>query len=194
MKKKAYLTPNEVATLFMVSPITVRQWAQRGMIKAVNTAGGHRRFTWAEIHKFAQERNIEIEGLGGDDGRRLLIVDDDPMVSGYLFELFVEDEAIDRVDVAIDGFDAGAKVESFKPTVIILDLMMPGLDGFEVCRRLRANPATRDVRIVAVTGYYSDGNVQKIVEAGADACLPKPIDVKQLRQALGLDEVVASNG
>jgi CheY-like chemotaxis protein len=78
------------------------------------------------------------------------------------------------------------KVESFRPHALLLDLMMPGMDGFEVCRRLRARPTLNHVRIVAMTGFPSPDNVERIMAAGADACLPKPLDTERLLAELGL--------
>ncbi|MBV8804733.1 MAG: response regulator, partial [Sinobacteraceae bacterium] len=82
--------------------------------------------------------------------------------------------------------EAGLKVESFRPHALVLDLMMPGIDGFEVCRLLRARPTLNHVRIVAITGLHSPENVERIMTAGADACLPKPLDPERLLAELGL--------
>ena len=71
------------------------------------------------------------------EAKTVLIVDDDEQVAGFLSELLSETEGVEQVLVAGDGFDAGAKVQSFKPDCIVLDLMMPGMNGFEVCRRLK---------------------------------------------------------
>ena len=68
---------------------------------------------------------------------------------------------------------------------MILDLLMPGLDGFEVCRRLRSDPELSGVRVVALTGYATPENVQRILDAGADACLGKPIGPDELLAAIG---------
>ena len=91
-----------------------------------------------------------------------------------------------ETEIARDGFEAGVKVESFRPHALVLDLMMPGIDGFEVCRRLRARPTLNHIRIVAVTGFPSTENVDRILAAGADACLEKPIDSERLLAELGL--------
>src|ERR1700761_2701459 len=90
------------------------------------------------------------------------------------------------IEIARDGFEAGVKVESFRPHALLLDLMMPGMDGFEVCRWLRSRPTLNHVRIVAMTGFPSQENVERIMTAGADACLPKPLDLERLLTELGL--------
>lgn len=180
-KPKPYLTPTEVASLLMVSPITVRQWAAKGLLKAELTLGGHRRFMRHEIERFAREHGLRLQRQDADDRTRLLVVDDDPQ----LVKL-VADMLSDRPDLAIetarDGFDAGVKVQQFGPDILLIDLKMPGLDGFEVCRRLKADPNTRGIRVIAMTGYPSPENTARALEAGAERCLAKPFDLRTLEE------------
>jgi len=180
------LTPQQVAELLMVSPVTVRQWAQKGELKALITPGGHRRFRLRDVERFGQQRGISLQLR--DEVQRILVVDDDPQLSGYLVELLGSLSEPIETEVAKDGFDAGRKVLTFRPDIVLLDLMMAGLDGFEVCRRLKQDPATRDVRIIAMTGYPSPGNIERICAAGAEACLAKPISVQALLDAIGLHQ------
>jgi CheY-like chemotaxis protein len=63
--------------------------------------------------------------------------------------------------------------------------MMPGINGIEVCRELKSDPSTKVIRVVAMTGYYSQENVNAILSAGAEACLKKPLDINQLRELIG---------
>lgn len=180
----SFLTPAEVARLLLVAPVTVRQWAQRGWLKAELTAGGHRRFLRSEVEHFARARGLTLHRQQG--GRRVLVVDDDAQLVRYLAELLQSVDGVEAVESAHDGFDAGMRVRSFQPDTILLDLMMPGLDGFEVCRLLQADPVTRSIRIVAMTGYPSEDNVQRILAAGARVCLAKPFDREQILQALDM--------
>jgi DNA-binding response OmpR family regulator len=98
----------------------------------------------------------------------------------------VDDDAGRASSLANDGFEAGVKVESFRPHALVLDLMMPGMDGFEVCKRLRARATLNHIRIVAMTGSHTAENVTRILEAGANVCLAKPFDSEELLGALGL--------
>ena len=170
----------------MVSPVTVRQWAQKGWLKAELTAGGHRRFLIAEVKRFARERGLTLQLPDDDQRQRILIVDDNEKLAGYLVELFHHLPDAPEVEVAYDGFEAGGKVEAFQPHIVLLDLMMPGLDGFTVCKRLKQDPTTRAIRIIAMTGYASPENIQHILEAGAEACLVKPFEKQDLLDALGI--------
>ena len=190
MLNKPYLTSNEVAALLRVSPVTIRQWAQKGMINAELTPGGHRRFMVAEIKRFASEHQISLTGNDSSE-LRILIVDDDEHISRYLAELLArigQSQGIDLVtQVATDGFDAGTRVFRFQPHAVLLDLLMPGMDGFEVCHNLKDDPATRAIRIIAMTAFPTDENIERITAAGAEVCLSKPIDQTMLLGALKLD-------
>ena len=191
MDAKSYYTPNEVAQLFMVSPVTVRQWAQKGLLHASLTAGGHRRFLHHDLIRFAQERGLTLN-WPGRAGARILIVEDDAQQAAYIYELLHGRPGIDAVEIATSGFEAGHRLHVFKPNLVLLDLMMPGIDGFAVCRSLKSDPETNAIRVIAVTGYASPENIRHILDAGAEACLPKPVDTAHLLALLHLDEGRAS--
>lgn len=182
---RVYLTPVEVSSFLMVSTASVRSWAAKGVLPATTTVGGHRRFLKSDVEEFARMRGIAVEAQPSGLVR-LLIVDDDEQLGEYLFELLGDFPGIEAVKVATDGFEAGQLVQVFKPTVVLLDLMMPGMDGFEVCSRLKSNSDTQDIRVIGMTGYASKENINKIKAAGAELCLSKPLDKESLFSALGL--------
>lgn len=186
LHRKTYLTPNEVAELLMVNPVTVRQWAARGLLRAVKTPGGHRRFLLSDVEEFARSRGAEPGAR--PDGRpgRVLIVDDDPEFGLYLVELIAMRDPDVQTELARDGFEAGVKTEAFRPHAIVLDIMMPGIDGFEVCKLLRTRASLDHIRIVAVTAHHTPDTVARMLAAGADACIAKPIDPESLLRELGL--------
>ncbi len=177
---KPYLTPSEVATLFMVSPITVRQWAQKGLLEAAVTVGGHRRFLRAEVERFARDHGLSgARASTGASHARLLVVDDDRQLVGYIRELLSEIDKL-TIETAFDGFDAGTKMQIIRPHIVLLDLMMPGLNGFEVCQRIKADHLTRATRVITMTGFASAENTGLSVAAGAERCLSKPLDPNAL--------------
>lgn len=185
---ETYLTPGQVAKLLMVSPAALRIWAEKGEIKALTTPGGHRRFLPAEVKRFAAERGLTRNDIG-QKKLAVLIVDDDIQFSNFLNKLLKRYP--DSVDVAVanSGFDAGIKVKELEPDVILLDLMMPGLDGFEVCRQIKASELTSDTRVIAMTGFPSPENVEKILSLGAEICFSKPIDSNELLDQIGIKEL-----
>ncbi len=187
-RQKTHLTPNEVAELLMVNPVTVRQWASRGLLRSLTTPGGHRRFLLNDVEEFARSRGATPVARRSGRPDRVLVVDDDPNICRSIADLIRRHAPHVETETARDGFEAGAKVESFRPHALVLDLMMPGMDGFEVCRRLRERPTLNHIRIVAITGFANAENVERVLAAGADACLPKPLDSDRLVAELGLVE------
>lgn len=193
MSEEQLLTPNDVARLLLVSPVTVRQWAQKGLIESQATPGGHRRFTCQAVNAFAAARGLALvaesqQGSGpGQEPLRILIVEDDAQLRSFLVELFASREQSVNVEVAVSGFEAGSKVRGFAPDIVLLDLMLPGIDGIEVCRQLKADVSTCAIRVVAMTGYYSTENVNQILAAGAEVCLRKPLDIAQVLAVCGID-------
>ena len=173
--------------MLMVSPITVRQWAQKGWLEARTTAGGHRRFLYQDIEKFAHERGLTLPEQESHT-LRVLIVDDDKQLAGYLVEFLSGLDTPVDIDVAHDGFAAGRKFREFNPDIMLLDLMMPGMNGFEVCHQLKDEVENKSIRIIAMTGFPSKENIDRIIEAGAETCLTKPLDEQLLLQTIGITD------
>jgi two-component system, cell cycle response regulator DivK len=109
---------------------------------------------------------------------RILIVDDNPtnlklvgfLLAGHGYEL----------RTATDAEEALAVLEDFRPRLIVMDLQMPGMDGLELTRRLKAEPRTRDIIILAVTAYAMKGDEERARNAGCDGYVTKPIDTREL--------------
>lgn len=184
-EQTTYLTPNEVAGLLLVSPITVRQWAQKGLLEAQTTAGGHRRFAREEVERFARERGIDLP----NQGRRVLVVDDDRQLNNYLVALL--QTSVDDVQVfsALDGFEAGRIVQEYKPEIVLLDIMMPGMNGVDVCRSIKADPATRHALVVAMTGHHTPELEHRVLDAGASVLLQKPFSREDLLSECGFSSL-----
>ncbi|NJN52015.1 MAG: response regulator [Gammaproteobacteria bacterium] len=181
-------TPNEVAALLGVAPVTVRQWAQKGLIEARTTAGGHRRFTHEAVAAFATRMGMTLpaEFAGAAAGLRVLVVDDDRQFNGMLVAMFALRAPQAVVETAFDGFEAGRTVQRFAPNVVVLDIMMPGIDGVEVCRAVKSDPATAGALVVAMTGHHTIELEQRVLAAGAATLLKKPFHMDELLTACGL--------
>ena len=183
MKDKEYITPSEVASLLIVSPVTVRQWSQKGLLAFEQTPGGHRRYHYSTIEDFARKRGLHLHNRQSQ-ALRILIVDDDPLICLYLTELLQTISSDIKTDTAKNGFEAGQKVQAFQPDILLLDLFMPDLDGFQTCQHIKQNPETNSIRIIAMTGHPSAENITRIINVGAESCLSKPIDEEELISAL----------
>ena len=110
---------------------------------------------------------------------RILVVDNDEMSVELLVALLADDYPL--ISTAADGFEALAKVEPERPDLVLLDIMMPDLDGFEVCRRIKANPATAHIRVLMVTALNAVDDLVRGFEAGANDFITKPINAPALR-------------
>ena len=178
------LTPTEVADRLLIAPVTVRLWASRGLLPSVTTPGGHRRFRPADVDAFI-ERRRKANASHPSRPSRVLVIDDDAQFARYLTGLLRRRVHGIEIETAPDGFAAGMKTESMRPDLVTLDLQMPGMDGFEVCRLLRTMPTRERMRIVVLTGFPSAGNIERSLAAGADACIAKTAPPKLLLRELG---------
>lgn len=175
------LTSSEVGALLQVNPSSVKKWVDDGLLVAFRTPGGHRRIRAADLVEFLDAHKMPIpRHLRDTAKRRLLLVDDDLAQLRALARAF--GRYSDRLEVvsAGNGIDALVLVGSFRPHYVLLDIFMPEIDGLEVCRRLKKNPTTRAVRVIAVTGHSDPALRNKALDAGALACLSKPLDVDQV--------------
>ena len=144
-----------------------------------------RRSTRMKSRLLTHRRRLQLN-LQERDAQRLLIVDDDTQLTSYLSDLLQTVDTPLLTDMARDGFSAGLKVRKFKPQTILLDLKMSGLDGLQVCRLLKADPVTRPIKVIIMSGYLTPEAKEDALLAGAEACLSKPINVKELMRVLGL--------
>lgn len=126
---------------------------------------------------------------------RILIADDNP-TNVELLEVYLSDVECE-IAVAVDGQDTLNKVVNFKPDLILLDVMMPKLSGFEVCKQVKGNPATRKIMILMVTALNELGDIERAVNAGTDDFLSKPVNklelTKRVENMLKLRHVTDEN-
>ncbi len=118
----------------------------------------------------------ENNEIGRSDN--ILIVDDNAK-NAELLEVYLLPLGVD-IRIAVDGIDALEKVEQQKPDVILLDIMMPRMSGFEVCRRLKGNPETEGIPIIIITALSEVGDVERGVDCGADDFISKPVNKLEL--------------
>lgn len=187
------LSTTRVAALLGVSSQTVANWIDQGQLRAGRTPGGHRRVTRADLLSFLTERGLPVPDELAEHRPTVLVVEDDPQVGPWLVLRLSMVRPDLRVLLAQDGFQAGELVARERPDAVLLDIFLPGLDGFEVCRRLQADPATRDITVIAMSAHRTPEVRETILAAGAVAFLNKPIDFGRL-QSLLAQRVPASAG
>jgi excisionase family DNA binding protein len=179
------LTISEASKICGVSIKTLINWIDAGHIKAYKTLGGHRRIQIDELHRFMEEHNVPIPKEEKADARkRILVVDDDRIIVETIVLALEEDEHGYEVLSAGDGFEAGLQVSHFKPDLLILDIMMPDINGYEVCKRIKNNPESRHIKVIVLSAYLDEDNFRKMKEFGADACFSKPLPLPDLRKEI----------
>ena len=109
---------------------------------------------------------------------RVLIADDDPQ-GVELLEAYLGDSGYE-IQVAAEGEETLAKVKAWQPDLVLLDIMMPKISGFEVCKRLRADPALRSIGVLMITALDQQSDIDRAVEAGTDDFVTKPINKNEL--------------
>ena len=113
--------------------------------------------------------------------KKILVVDDDMIIVESIVQALEEDEFDYEVLSASDGFEAGLQVNHFHPDLLILDIMMPDIKGYEVCKKIKANEKTKDIKIIVLSAYLDDDKFAQMKEHGADVCLSKPLPLPQLK-------------
>ena len=176
-----YLTTGQVARHCQVSIPALKRWIREGRLETFRTPGGHCRIALVELQRFLRQYGMPLYPASAS-GMRILIVDDEPDMVDLFMRLLADDPRRFQLDTATDGYDALIKVGMFQPSLLILDLSMPGMDGMEVCRRLKANPATQAIKILGITGYPH--LIPGLMATGADACLTKPLALRHMQQEL----------
>jgi excisionase family DNA binding protein len=177
-----FLTTGQIAGACQVTIPTVKRWIREGHITAFQTAGGHFRITEEELRRFQSAHRMPIDRVSTTPEAlpKILILDDDSALLDTLWEALSWDGRY-KVEVAQDPYEGLIKVGSFAPDLLVLDVRMPGLNGFQVCRRVKADPATSATRVLAITGHDAEHTREQILEAGADGFLDKPIGLDDLR-------------
>lgn len=176
---KSVFTTGEVAEICKLSQQTVIRCFDQGRLQGYRVPGSRfRRIPREALIQFMKEHNIPLDQL--DPGKtRVLVVDDDPAIVEMLVELLERDGRFE-VETAATGFDAGMRTRSFRPDVIVLDYMLPDINGNAVCRSIRSDESLRDVKVIIVSGVVERDHVEKLLEDGADDFIQKPFSIEQL--------------
>ena len=179
MTTKTVFTTGEAAKVCKVSQQTIIRCFDSGQLKGFRVPGSRfRRIPRDVLYRFMKDNGIPTDAL--ESGRRkALIVDDDEELVELIRDVFDADGRFD-VRVANNGFDAGMMVKEYKPDIIVLDVMLPDINGKEVCQRVRSDSALDDVRIICISGMVEADKIDDLKEAGADDFMQKPFEVDAL--------------
>lgn len=186
---KQVFTTGEAAEICKVSQQTIIRCFDSGRLQGFRVPGSRfRRIPRAELIRFMKLNEIPTDALESAT-RRVLVVDDDDQILELIRDVLGQDERFE-VKTASTGYDAGLLTERFRPHLILLDFMLPDINGNLVCQRIRSNPDLADTKIIIVSGVVKQEEIQQLLDEGADGFLKKPFDVdKLLEQIEGLVQV-----
>ena len=188
--QKAFTT-FEAAKICHVTHHSIKNWIKQGLIKASRTPGGHYRILEEDLDSFREKYDMFPRDKGTSK-KRVMLVDDDPDALA-LIEKILTDEGFELIKVS-NATEVGLKAAQLSPDLILLDFLMPEINGFEVCAALRENELTRSTPIMAVTCLTKEQDIERIFDCGADEYLAKPFKIDQLlekvRDLVGRGRVV----
>jgi excisionase family DNA binding protein len=173
---KSIFTTHEVSRLLHVNPRSVINWIEQSLLPSYRTPGGHRRIRREDLLAFLRKHQIPTPESLVEGKFNVLIVEDEEEIVDMLKTFFQRQGGYD-VATATDGISALIEVGRAKPDILILDIMIPGVDGIEVCRRIKADSSNKTV-IIAISGQAEAE--KKILQAGADVFMAKPLDFDKL--------------
>jgi excisionase family DNA binding protein len=176
---KTVFTTGEAAKICKVSQQTIIRCFDSGQLKGFRVPGSRfRRIPRGELFNFMKDNGIPTDAL--ESGRRkLLVVDDDEELVELVRDMFERDGRFE-VRTANNGFDAGMLVKEYHPDLIVLDVMLPDINGKEVCQRVRGDKTMDDVKIICISGLVEDDKVKDLRAAGADDFMRKPFEIENL--------------
>jgi excisionase family DNA binding protein len=184
-RMKTVFTTGEAAKICKVSQQTIIRCFDNGQLKGFRVPGSRfRRIPREALYKFMKDNGIPTDALESGK-RKVLLVDDDAELVEVMNK-FLDEDGRFEVRIASNGFDAGMMVKEYRPDIIVLDVMLPDINGKEVCHRVRADSTLEDVRILCISGMIEEDKIQELRLAGADKFLHKPFDVEEL-----IDEMCA---
>jgi excisionase family DNA binding protein len=178
-RMKSVFTTGEAAKICKVSQQTIIRCFDNGQLKGFRVPGSKfRRIPREALYKFMKDNGIPTDALESGK-RKVLLVDDDTDLVELMTKMLEEDGRFE-VRIANNGFDAGMLVKEYRPDMIVLDVMLPDINGKEVCHRVRADTSLEDVRILCISGMIEDDKIQELRLSGADDFLHKPFEMEHL--------------
>jgi excisionase family DNA binding protein len=175
------LTTGEIAKYCHVTPVAVLKWIKAGKIQAYSTPGGHFRVLPEDFKVFLKEYVMPVPRCFQEkEELHILVADDDDKI------LKILEKSLNRMDrdvhvyTATNGYEACVKVGHFPISIALVDIMMPNMDGLELCRIIKGLDETNDIEFIVVSGYIDEDNREKFRKLGIDNFIEKPFKVEEL--------------
>jgi excisionase family DNA binding protein len=182
MLRRAFYTTFEISQICGVNPTTVQNWVKAKKLRAFQTPGGHRRIRREDLVAFMNEFSMPLPPELSQEAPLVMIVDDERDILDMLETLMRSGDEDLEIATAQSGVEALLVIGERKPALLIIDIMMPGMNGYEVCQKLKLSPSTQNIKIVAISGDHSAAVKERILRSGADLFFTKPLDIVGFRE------------
>lgn len=176
---KDLFTTGEAAEICRVSQQTIIRCFDAGRLEGFRVPGSKfRRIPRQNLIKFMRDNNIPLDAIESGK-RKVLVVDDDAEIVELIIEVLDRDGRFE-VKTASSGYEAGMATERFRPEVILLDYMLPDVNGNVVCQTIRRNPEFENIKIIIVSGVIKEDEIAQLLKSGAEGFIRKPFNIAEL--------------
>jgi excisionase family DNA binding protein len=182
MQRRSFFTTFEISQICGVNPTTVQNWVKGKKLRAFKTPGGHRRILREDLVAFMREFDMPLPAELAQNPPLVMIVDDEGDILDMLEALLRSSDNAVSVTKAQSGVEALLMIGECKPDLLILDIMMPGMNGYEVCQKLKSSGSTQNIKIVAISGDHNPAVRERILGSGADLFFTKPLEIVGFRE------------
>ncbi len=181
---KDLFTTGEAAGICKVSQQTIIRCFDSGRLDGFRVPGSKfRRIPRQSLIKFMKNNSIPLNNL--DSGKKkVLIVDDDAEIVELLADVLIRDDRFD-IKTASSGYGAGIATQQFRPDLILLDYMLPDVNGNIVCHTIRQNPEFENIKIIIISGVIKQDEIDELLNSGAEGFIKKPFNIIQLIEKIG---------
>ncbi|MCP4256401.1 MAG: response regulator [Planctomycetes bacterium] len=182
---KDLFTTGEAAEICRVSQQTIIRCFDAGRLEGFRVPGSRfRRIPRQNLVRFMKDNNIPLDSIESGK-RKILIVDDDAEIVELLEDVLDRDGRFE-VKTASSGYEAGMATEKFRPELILLDYMLPDVNGNIVCQAIRRNPEFENIKIIIVSGVVKEDEIAQLIKSGAEDFIRKPFNITELTDKINV--------
>ncbi len=180
VQRKAVYTTGEAAAICKLSQQTIIRCFDNGQLKGFRVPGSRfRRIPHDALVEFMRVNAIPLDDIEESDKIRVLVVDDDPQIVELFVDVLKEDGRF-VVATAQTGYDAGVQTHQFRPDIVVLDYMLPDINGNVVCRTIREDSELSHIKVLIISGMVNPTEVSSLKDAGADDFIKKPFNIEKV--------------
>jgi len=183
-RMKDLFTTGEAAEICRVSQQTIIRCFDSGRLEGFRVPGSRfRRIPRQSLIKFMKDNSIPLDNLESGK-KRVLIVDDDAEIVELMADVLGRDGRFE-IKTASSGYEAGISTQQFRPDLILLDYMLPDVNGNVVCQTVKSNPEFENTKIIIVSGVVKQDEIDQLLKSGAEGFIKKPFTITELTDKVG---------